>query len=169
MADLSPLLEDLVTANRILAAEGVVDSFGHISVRHPDNPKRYLLSRARAPDCIEVDDIMEFELDGTAVDARGRAPYRERHIHGAIYEARPPAPPPRATRLRYRRGPRCASRAGRGRRAPRHPARRTIKARSSRRAATAKSAFAADASFTDCCNVCPTSRPLIAKPLRSVG
>jgi HCOMODA/2-hydroxy-3-carboxy-muconic semialdehyde decarboxylase len=89
MTDLAPLLEDLVTANRILAAEGIVDSFGHISVRHPDNPRRYLLSRARAPDCIEVEDIVEYELDGTAVDARGRAPYRERFIHGAIYEARP--------------------------------------------------------------------------------
>ena len=89
MTDLAPLLEDLVTANRILAAEGVVDSFGHISVRHPDNPRRYLLSRARAPDCIEVEDIMEYELDGAAVDARGRAPYRERFIHGAIYEVRP--------------------------------------------------------------------------------
>lgn len=89
MTDLAPLLEDLVTANRILAAEGIVDSFGHVSVRHPDNPQRYLLSRARAPDCIEVDDIVVYELDGTALDARGRAPYRERFIHGAIYEARP--------------------------------------------------------------------------------
>jgi HCOMODA/2-hydroxy-3-carboxy-muconic semialdehyde decarboxylase len=58
-------------------------------VRHPDNPQRYLLSRARAPDCIEVEDIVEYELDGAAIDARGRAPYRERFIHGAIYEARP--------------------------------------------------------------------------------
>jgi ribulose-5-phosphate 4-epimerase/fuculose-1-phosphate aldolase len=89
MTDLAPLLEDLVTANRILAAEGIVDSFGHVSVRHPDNPQRYLLARARAPDCIEVDDIVTYELDGTALDARGRAPYRERFIHGAIYEARP--------------------------------------------------------------------------------
>src|SRR5262245_14322312 len=89
MAKLDDLLEDLVTANRILAREGVVDSFGHISVRHPDNPQRYLLSRSRAPDCIERDDIMEFTLEGTAVDARGRAPYLERFIHGALYEARP--------------------------------------------------------------------------------
>jgi HCOMODA/2-hydroxy-3-carboxy-muconic semialdehyde decarboxylase len=89
MADLAGLKEDLVTANRILAAEGIVDSFGHVSVRHPDNPKRYLLSRARAPDCIEADDIITYELDGTGVDDRGRAPYRERFIHGAIYEARP--------------------------------------------------------------------------------
>ena len=54
MAKLDYLIEELVTANRILAREGVVDSFGHISVRHPDNPQRYLLSRSRAPDCIET-------------------------------------------------------------------------------------------------------------------
>ena len=89
MPKLDYLIEELVTGNRILAREGVVDSFGHISVRHPDNPQRYLLSRSRAPDCIEKDDIMEFTLDGTAVDARGRAPYLERFIHGALYEARP--------------------------------------------------------------------------------
>jgi HCOMODA/2-hydroxy-3-carboxy-muconic semialdehyde decarboxylase len=87
--DLAPLLEELVTANRILAHERVVDSFGHISVRHPDNPQRYLLSRSRAPERIEADDIMEFTLDGEPVDARGRTPYLERFIHGALYEARP--------------------------------------------------------------------------------
>ncbi len=89
MAKLQDVLEELVTANRILAREGVVDSFGHVSARHPDNPQHFLLSRARAPERIEVDDIMEFTLDGTAVDARGRAPYLERFIHGAIFEARP--------------------------------------------------------------------------------
>src|SRR5260370_14939841 len=89
MAKLDDLMEELATANRILAREGVVDSFGHISVRHPDDPQRYLLSGSRAPDCIEKDDIMEFMLDGTPVDPRGRAPYLERFIHGALYEARP--------------------------------------------------------------------------------
>jgi HCOMODA/2-hydroxy-3-carboxy-muconic semialdehyde decarboxylase len=89
MAKLDYLVEELVTANRILAREGVVDSFGHVSVRHPDNPRHYLLSRSRAPDCIDKDDIMEFALDGTPVDARGRAPYLERFIHGPLYEARP--------------------------------------------------------------------------------
>jgi Ribulose-5-phosphate 4-epimerase and related epimerases and aldolases len=64
MAELNELIEELVTANRILARENVVDSFGHISARHPANPQRYLLSRSRAPDCIESDDIMEFTLDG---------------------------------------------------------------------------------------------------------
>src|SRR5262245_52479525 len=88
MPKLDDLIEELVTANRILAREGVVDSFGHVSVRHPDNPDRYLLSRSRAPDCIERDDIMEFTLDGTPLDGGGRALYAERFIHGALYEAR---------------------------------------------------------------------------------
>ena len=89
MTKLELLLEEIVTANRILAHEGIVDSFGHVSARHPDNPQRFLLSRARAPDCIEVADIMEFDLEGNAIDAGGRAPYLERFIHGGIYEARP--------------------------------------------------------------------------------
>jgi ribulose-5-phosphate 4-epimerase/fuculose-1-phosphate aldolase len=89
MAKLDQVIEELITANRILARENIVDSFGHVSARHPDNPQRYLLSRSRAPDCIEKDDMMEFTLDGEAVDARGRAPYLERFIHGALYEARP--------------------------------------------------------------------------------
>ena len=88
MDKLNYLLEELVTANSILAREEVVDSFGHISVRHPDNPQHFLLSRARAPDLIEKDDIMEFTLDGTPVDAKGRTPYLERFIHGGLYEAR---------------------------------------------------------------------------------
>ena len=86
---LDDLIEELVTANRILAREEILDSFGHISARHPDDPGKYILSRARAPDCIEAEDIMTFELDGTSVDAQGRKPYAERYIHGAIYEARP--------------------------------------------------------------------------------
>lgn len=83
------VLEELVTANRILAREGVVDAFGHVSIRHPERPDRYLLSRARAPERIEHADLMEFALTGEAIDAAGRKPYAERHIHGAIYERRP--------------------------------------------------------------------------------
>jgi len=88
MPKLDMLLEEIVTANRILAHEGVVDSFGHVSARHPDDPNRFLLSRARAPERIEKDDVMEFSLVGDPIDARGRAPYLERFIHGGIYEAR---------------------------------------------------------------------------------
>jgi len=89
VAALDDVIEDLVAANRILAAQGVVDGFGHVSARHPGNPQRYLLSRARPPECIDAADIMEFTLDGEAIDTRGRRPYNERFIHGALYEARP--------------------------------------------------------------------------------
>jgi len=87
--ELAPLLEDLVTANRILAREGVLDSFGHVSVRHPQAPDRFLLSRARAPDMIETDDIMEFTLEGKSVGREPGKPYSERFIHAAVYAARP--------------------------------------------------------------------------------
>lgn len=89
MTKLDVIIEELVTANRILAREGIVDSFGHVSVRHPERKDRYLLSRARAPERIETADIMEFTLEGDPLDARGRKPYLERFIHGALYEARP--------------------------------------------------------------------------------
>ena len=89
MDTLTTCLSELVVANRILAREGVVDAFGHISVRHPDNPERYLLSVSRAPELITRDDIVEFTLDGEATDLRDRTPYGERFIHGAIYEMRP--------------------------------------------------------------------------------
>jgi ribulose-5-phosphate 4-epimerase/fuculose-1-phosphate aldolase len=82
-------LEELVTANRILAHEGVVDAFGHVSIRHPDFVDRFILSRARAPECVEIDDLMQFAVDGTPIEPRGRTPYAERFIHGAVYEGRP--------------------------------------------------------------------------------
>ena len=91
MNTLDSIINDLVVANRILAAEEIVDAFGRISVRHPERPDRYFLSRSRAPQCVEPDDIMEFSLDGEAIDARGRAPYFERFIHGGIYLAWPEA------------------------------------------------------------------------------
>ena len=89
MSDLDALREELVTANRILAHERVLDSFGHVSIRHPDNPGIYMMSRAGAPELVETDDIMEFSLDGTSVGPEPGKPYSERFIHGAIYEARP--------------------------------------------------------------------------------
>lgn len=89
MLNRQALFDELVTANRILANEGVMDAFGHVSMRDPENPQRYILSRARPPERIERGDIMVFELDGTPVDPSIGKPYLERHIHGAIYEARP--------------------------------------------------------------------------------
>jgi len=87
--DLASILEELVTANRILAREGVLDSFGHVSLRHPLAPDRFLLSRARAPDMIVADDIMEFTLEGKSVGREPGKPYSERFIHAALYAARP--------------------------------------------------------------------------------
>lgn len=89
MSEHGRVLEELVTANRILAREGVVDAFGHVSVRDPEHPGRYFLSRARAPECIETADLMSFAMDGRPLDAAGRKPYAERFIHGAVYDRRP--------------------------------------------------------------------------------
>ncbi|HXJ50952.1 MAG TPA: class II aldolase/adducin family protein [Burkholderiales bacterium] len=89
MTDLERVLADLVIANRILAHEGIVDAYGHVSVRHPREPKRYLLARSLSPEMVQQADIMEFELDGTPVGGDARQPYLERFIHGAVYESRP--------------------------------------------------------------------------------
>jgi ribulose-5-phosphate 4-epimerase/fuculose-1-phosphate aldolase len=83
------VLEDLVAASRVLADLGVVDGFGHVSVRHDKDPNRYLMSRSMAPALVKAEDILEFDLDSTAVDARGQAVFLERFIHGEIYKARP--------------------------------------------------------------------------------
>jgi HCOMODA/2-hydroxy-3-carboxy-muconic semialdehyde decarboxylase len=83
------LLEDLVYANRILYDQGVVDGFGHISVRHPANPNHFLLSRSMAPALVTTADILEHDRDGAPLDARGRPVFLERFIHAAIYRARP--------------------------------------------------------------------------------
>jgi HCOMODA/2-hydroxy-3-carboxy-muconic semialdehyde decarboxylase len=83
------LIEDLVAANRILADLGVLDGYGHVSARHPGDATRYLMARSRAPELVGVDDILEYDLDSNALDARGRPLYLERPIHGEIYRARP--------------------------------------------------------------------------------
>jgi len=89
MTDLERALADVVIANRILAHEGIVDAYGHVSVRHPRDPKRYLLARSLSPEMVQQADIMEFDLDGTPAGGDSRQPYLERFIHGAVYEARP--------------------------------------------------------------------------------
>ena len=81
-------IADLVIANRIIADQGVVDGFGHISVRSAKNPNHYFISRSRAPGLVSADDIMEYDLDDNPVDARGRSSYLERFIHSEIYKAR---------------------------------------------------------------------------------
>lgn len=89
MADLDEVINELVLANRILAANGVVDAFGHVSVRHPHNPQRYLLSKSRSPELVEHADIVEFDLESRITDGRKDPVYHERFIHGGIYEANP--------------------------------------------------------------------------------
>jgi HCOMODA/2-hydroxy-3-carboxy-muconic semialdehyde decarboxylase len=82
------LLRDLVEANHILYREGVLDGFGHVSVRDERNRDRFLLSRSIAPGRVSARDILEFDLEGEPVDARGRKPYLERFIHSEIYRLR---------------------------------------------------------------------------------
>ena len=85
---LSDLFEELVLANRILANEGVLDAFGHVSVRHPTDPGRYLLARSRAPALVVSEDILEYTLDSEPVKPPVARPVTERTIHGCIYAAR---------------------------------------------------------------------------------
>ena len=89
MPDIDAAINDLVIANRILAAEGVVDAYGHVSLRHPENPERFFLSRSLAPELVERGDIVEFGLDAEPVREEKRPLYLERFIHGAILAARP--------------------------------------------------------------------------------
>src|SRR5260370_24907237 len=89
MSDISALVRDLVVAIRILARENVVDAYGHVSVRHPDDPHRFLLATSVAPEMVEQDHIVAFNLDCAPVRDDGRPLYHERFIHGGIYEARP--------------------------------------------------------------------------------
>jgi len=98
MPDLDSVVRDLVIANRILAHEGVLDAYGHVSIRHPERPDRFLISCSRAPELVEAHDIGEYDLEGRlvakhAIAASGEGgdhkPYLERFIHGGIFEARP--------------------------------------------------------------------------------
>jgi len=81
--------EDLVLAYRILAAHGVVDAYGHVSVRSEREPHRYLLARSMAPELVGADDILEFDLDSNVIRDPGAALYLERYIHGEVYKSRP--------------------------------------------------------------------------------
>jgi ribulose-5-phosphate 4-epimerase/fuculose-1-phosphate aldolase len=89
MSSLDSLIQDLVIANRILAKEEVVDAYGHVSVRHPDDSKRFLIARSLAPDLVRPEDIVELDLDGQPLRDDGHALYLERFIHAAIFQARP--------------------------------------------------------------------------------
>jgi HCOMODA/2-hydroxy-3-carboxy-muconic semialdehyde decarboxylase len=86
---IADLRRDLATAYRIVANEGILDAFGHISVRNPNNPQRYFLSRSRAPGLVQPEDILEYDLDSNPIVPPKERPYSERVIHGEIFKARP--------------------------------------------------------------------------------
>jgi HCOMODA/2-hydroxy-3-carboxy-muconic semialdehyde decarboxylase len=83
------LMLDLVASNRILAEHGVIDAYGHVSMRSPEHPGRYWLARAIAPERVQATDLMEYDLDSRPLDAQARESVRERYIHGEIYKNRP--------------------------------------------------------------------------------
>jgi ribulose-5-phosphate 4-epimerase/fuculose-1-phosphate aldolase len=83
------LIQDLIAANRTLAAHGIVDAFGHVSVRHDKDPTHFLMSGSRAPELVTEADIIEYDLDAVPVNLNGRSQYSERFIHAEIYKARP--------------------------------------------------------------------------------
>lgn len=83
------VLEDLAAASRILAAQNVVDAFGHVSLRHPSAPDRYLMAKSISPARVTPEDIIEYDLDSNPVNANGRGSFLERFIHGEIFKARP--------------------------------------------------------------------------------
>ena len=83
------LIDDLVVANHILVNQGVLDGFGHISVRDPANPQRFFIARSMAPALVQADDILACDLDSNVIDERSRKTYLERFIHGEIFKLRP--------------------------------------------------------------------------------
>jgi len=86
---LDSVRHELVLANRILAREGILDAYGHVAVRHPGDPRRFILSRARAPELVDAGDLLEFDAEGEPTASGGPHPYLERYIHAAIFEQRP--------------------------------------------------------------------------------
>ena len=88
MKEIEQAKRHLVIANRVLAMEEILDAYGHVSIRNPENPERFFLARSLSPELVGVEDLIEFTLDGKAVND-DRPPYLERFIHGRIYAARP--------------------------------------------------------------------------------
>ena len=83
------LMQDLVIAYRLLAEHGIIDAYGHISVRCPVNPNRFWMARSSPPELVIESDMMEFDMESQPIDAQGRHPVNERFIHGEVYKVRP--------------------------------------------------------------------------------
>src|SRR5438309_9788351 len=84
---IADLRRDLAIAYRLVANVGMLDAFGHISVRNPNNPNRYFLSRSRAPALVQPDDILEYDLDSIPIVPPTTRPYPDRVIHGELFKA----------------------------------------------------------------------------------
>ncbi len=82
-------VEELVLANHILYDQNAVDGYGHISIRNPNNSNTFFLARSLAPSVVTVDDIMEFDMNGKALNGDTRTAYGERFIHSGILRNRP--------------------------------------------------------------------------------
>jgi HCOMODA/2-hydroxy-3-carboxy-muconic semialdehyde decarboxylase len=80
---------DLVAAYRILAEHGIIDAYGHVSVRSERDSNRYFLAGHVAPENVTEEHIIEYDLDSSPIDPRGRESVRERYIHGEVFKARP--------------------------------------------------------------------------------
>jgi ribulose-5-phosphate 4-epimerase/fuculose-1-phosphate aldolase len=87
--EIASLLEDLAAAYRVLAEHGVIDAYGHVSLRSPTNPNRYYLAKHLAPELVMPEDMIEYDLDSNPIDANGRESVRERFIHGEVFKLRP--------------------------------------------------------------------------------
>src|SRR6476620_1454263 len=83
------VIDELVIANHILANEAVLDGYGHVSVRSPQNRDHYFLARAGAPALVSAADIVEYDFDSNVIGGSAATGYIERFIHGEIYRARP--------------------------------------------------------------------------------
>src|SRR2546430_1872677 len=83
------LIDDLVAANRILVDQGVLDGYGHVSVRSPRDPTHFYMARSIAPELVTAKDVLEYDLSGEPVEAKGVPLFIERFIHSEIYKARP--------------------------------------------------------------------------------
>jgi ribulose-5-phosphate 4-epimerase/fuculose-1-phosphate aldolase len=83
------LLQDVVTASRILAHHQVLDGYGHVSARSDKRPDRFIMSRAVAPGLVKAADLMEWDADSEALPGDPRKGFIERYIHGEIYRTRP--------------------------------------------------------------------------------
>jgi HCOMODA/2-hydroxy-3-carboxy-muconic semialdehyde decarboxylase len=80
---------ELVTANHILYNQGILDAYGHVAVRDPDDPQRFLLARHMAPGIVTADDIITFDFDCNVIEGSRARPYTERWIYSAVFAARP--------------------------------------------------------------------------------